>query len=279
LGYWGRVEESAAVFRAKLAGDSNNYLRTGDLGFLDEGELFVTGRLKDLVIVDGRNHFPEDIELSAQQAHAAVRPGGVAAFQQGMAGNGGAPKTVLVAELRQDLPTDYEEIALAVRSRIAEVHGLSIDEVVLIERGTLPKTSSGKIQRSATRAAYERDELAVIARSQRSSQEVCNGCVKQAPSARSPAAIEHWLRSEVGRLSGISAHEVNLEKTLQEYGLSSKDVLLLASDFGERFDCLLCAETFLKQQPLMDLIDYLANSRLEFVDKGVSPVADWKPWR
>ncbi|WP_435174471.1 fatty acyl-AMP ligase [Actinacidiphila sp. bgisy145] len=151
-GYWRNALATRAAFRATLPGREGRFLRTGDLGFLRDGELFIAGRLKDLMVVDGRNRYPQDLELSAESAHPAVRPGCTAAFCVDGGADGEQP--VLVAEVSADAAGEAEKIADLVRGAIGEAHGLPLHDVVLIRPGTIPKTSSGKIQRHATRAAY-----------------------------------------------------------------------------------------------------------------------------
>ncbi|MFC9279443.1 fatty acyl-AMP ligase [Streptomyces collinus] len=162
-GYWRNALATRETFRAQLPGREGRFLRTGDLGFLRDGELFVTGRLKDLLVVDGRNHYPQDLELTAELSHPALRPGCTAAFSvdAGAAGADGE-QPVLVAEIAPDDAGESEKITDLVRSAVGEAHGLSVREVVLVRPGTIPKTSSGKIQRRATRAAYLDGTLAVV---------------------------------------------------------------------------------------------------------------------
>ncbi|MET8831988.1 fatty acyl-AMP ligase [Streptomyces sp. NPDC004610] len=158
-GYWRNALATREAFRATLAGREGRFLRTGDLGFLRDGELFVTGRLKDLIIVDGRNHYAQDLELSAEISHPALRPGCTAAFPvDGGEDADGAPlgeQIVLVAEAVPDAAAHrVREITGLVRGSIAQAHDVHVRDVVLVRPGTIPKTSSGKIQRRATRAAY-----------------------------------------------------------------------------------------------------------------------------
>ncbi|MEU4038028.1 fatty acyl-AMP ligase [Streptomyces collinus] len=162
-GYWRNALATRETFRAQLPGREGRFLRTGDLGFLRDGELFVTGRLKDLLVVDGRNHYPQDLELTAELCHPALRPGCTAAFSvdSGAAGADGE-QPVLVAEIAPEDAGESEKITDLVRSAVGEAHGLSVREVVLVRPGTIPKTSSGKIQRRATRAAYLDGTLAVV---------------------------------------------------------------------------------------------------------------------
>ena len=156
-GYWGREEESASLFGARLAGSTASYLRTGDLGALHQGNLVVTGRLKDLVIVGGRNFYPQDLETAAEHAHASIRVGAVAAFSTGMLGR---EHVVVVAEVvRHHRAAADDAVISAVRSGVANAQGVRVDDVVLIRQGTLPKTSSGKLQRRRTREQYESHEL------------------------------------------------------------------------------------------------------------------------
>ncbi|MDH7486315.1 MAG: fatty acyl-AMP ligase [Anaerolineae bacterium] len=161
LGYWQRPEESERTFRACLADGTGPYLRTGDLGFLREGELFITGRLKDMIIIDGLNHYPQDIELTVEQSHLALRPGCSAAFSVDV---GNQERLVIVAEVQrskqlaelreQGLTVTPEELTRAIRQAVAQRHDLRVHDIVLLQAGSVPKTSSGKIQRRAARAAY-----------------------------------------------------------------------------------------------------------------------------
>ncbi|GHD46235.1 acyl-CoA synthetase [Streptomyces mirabilis] len=159
-GYWRNALATRETFRATLKDRPDRFLRTGDLGFLHEGELFVTGRLKDLMVIDGRNHYPQDLELSAEMSHGALRPGCTAAFSVDGGVEGEQP--VIVAETAPDAAADSERITEVIRSAIGEAHGLAVRDVVLVHPGTIPKTSSGKIQRHASRAAYLADTLAVV---------------------------------------------------------------------------------------------------------------------
>jgi acyl-CoA synthetase (AMP-forming)/AMP-acid ligase II len=165
-GYWQKPEESERAFGGRLPGDDRAYLRTGDLGFLDEaGNLFVAGRMKDLIIIDGRNHYPQDIELTVEKAHPAIRPGCTAAFA---ITEGGQERVVVTAEVGKGYkpapgaprpeaeggPLDPAEVLASIRKAVAEGHDVRAHAIVLLKPGAAPKTSSGKIQRRAARAAY-----------------------------------------------------------------------------------------------------------------------------
>ncbi|MEM7583699.1 MAG: fatty acyl-AMP ligase [Acidobacteriota bacterium] len=155
LGYWQRADVSQATFQARLADGEGPFLRTGDLGFLDGGELFLVGRHKDLIIIGGRNHYPQDIEKTVEACHPGVLDAAVAAFS---IDSDEGEKLVIVAELhrsfRRASQAQLAEVRAAVRQAVATEHDVQVYETVLIRTGTLPKTSSGKIQRQRCRADF-----------------------------------------------------------------------------------------------------------------------------
>ncbi|HET6882014.1 MAG TPA: aminotransferase class I/II-fold pyridoxal phosphate-dependent enzyme [Pirellulales bacterium] len=162
-GYWRRPEETEHAFRARLRdGGDGQFLRTGDLGFFQDGELFVAGRLKDLIIIRGLNHYPNDIELTVEKSHDALRPGSGAAFTVDVADE---PKLIIVYEVERRQQNEVEEVFEAIRRDVGREHELQVDTIVLIKAGSIPKTSSGKIQRHACRKAYLAGELEEVARS------------------------------------------------------------------------------------------------------------------
>lgn len=162
LGYWQQPEATKATFQARLK-DTNEgrFLRTGDLGFLLDGELFVTGRVKDLIIVHGVNHHPQDIERTVQQSHPRLRPDSGAAFSVELNGN---EQLVVVQEIERRKQGDWTTVFDAIRRAVSSEHELALDAIVLIKAGSIPKTSSGKIQRHACRKAYLSGILSEVAR-------------------------------------------------------------------------------------------------------------------
>lgn len=164
-GYWGREEATRETFGAYLADGRGPFMRTGDLGCYHtiadgKAELFINGRLKDLIILRGVNHYPQDLERTIEQAHEALPVGAGAAFS---VGTDGAEQLVIVQEAPRDRDVDLVEVCAAIRSELGKIHEVSPREVVLIKPNSIPKTSSGKIQRHANRLAYEAGELEIIA--------------------------------------------------------------------------------------------------------------------
>ncbi|GHO70185.1 hypothetical protein KSC_090770 [Ktedonobacter sp. SOSP1-52] len=160
-GYWNRAEATRETFHAYLADTGEGpFMRTGDMGFLERGEVFVTGRLKDMIIVRGQNYYPQDIEKVAEQCHPALRPNCSAAFSLTVDGD---ERVILVLEVeRQHRHQDPKGIFSAIRQAVFDHHELHIYGIVLIKPGAIPKTSSGKIQRQACREALVKRQLPVL---------------------------------------------------------------------------------------------------------------------
>jgi acyl-CoA synthetase (AMP-forming)/AMP-acid ligase II len=159
-GYWAQPDETAAVFGAYTADTgAGPFLRTGDLGFMRDEQLFVTGRLKDLIIIRGRNFYPQDIELTVEQSHTALRPGCGAAFAVTRAD---AEHLVVMHEARDDDQGDAEQAVIAIRRAILRSHGIGPHAILLLPPRAVIKTSSGKIARRACREAFESRGLASI---------------------------------------------------------------------------------------------------------------------
>lgn len=161
LGYWNLPTETAAVFEARIEGDdgARAWLRTGDEGFLWQNELFITGRIKDVVIVRGRNYAAPDLERAATGAHDALRPGGTVAVQHPTRDG-----VALLAEVTVSEAPTLRAVAGALRDALARGAGLRPDTIALVGPRALPRTTSGKVQRQRARELFARDELALLHR-------------------------------------------------------------------------------------------------------------------
>jgi acyl-CoA synthetase (AMP-forming)/AMP-acid ligase II len=169
-GYWNRPLESSQVFAVE---DGRRWLSTGDLGSLHDGELHVTGRIKDLLIVRGAKHFPQDLERTAERRDAAVRIGGVAVVAIGSHVRG--DRIALIAEIdpREVADSSRAHLMADLRRAIAEEHGIQLHGVALVPPGTVPKTTSGKLQRFLCRDAWINDTLGALASWRETAEPAC----------------------------------------------------------------------------------------------------------
>jgi acyl-CoA synthetase (AMP-forming)/AMP-acid ligase II len=161
-GYWNRLSATQETFQAYLKDIKEGpFLRTGDLGFLLDGELFVTGRLKDVIIIRGKNYYPQDIELTVEKSHTALRPTGGAAFTVETKGK---EHLVIVQEVERTYlrNLDINEVVGNIREAVAAEYSLEVSAVVLVKTASISKTSSGKIQRDACRARFLNGSLNVV---------------------------------------------------------------------------------------------------------------------
>ncbi len=235
-GYWGKPEETARDFTARLddgSGRPDAYLRTGDLGFLSGGELYVTGRIKDLIILRGRNLYPQDIERTVERSHAGLRPGCGAAFA--VEGDGGERLVVVQEVDRRE--RDLAGAAAAARAAVAEEHEAQLHDVVLVREGAVPKTSSGKIRRAACRERYLAGTLEVVAASPLAPDEPAMPIVPALDrdalaglaDAERGGALAAYLRGQAARAARVSPSRVDAGRPLTELGLDSLAAIDLAN--------------------------------------------------
>ena len=221
-GYWQNKEATEQTFRAYTKGGQGPYLRTGDLGFMHQGELYFSGRHKDLIIIRGQNHYPQDIELTAGKAHAALNTGLGAAFS---VERDKQERLIVVYEVHRTAmrKLDIDEVARTVRSAISERHDLMLDALVLIKPGTLTKTSSGKIQRSGCKQVYLNDGLNVVA----------DWHLPVATAAdEAGQGVEDWLIARLSEALGIPVAAVNADAPFSEYGLDSASAVMISGELG-----------------------------------------------
>jgi acyl transferase domain-containing protein/acyl-CoA synthetase (AMP-forming)/AMP-acid ligase II/acyl carrier protein len=227
-GYWGRPEETRQVLQASLADTGEEpFLRSGDLGFLQGGQLFITGRLKEVVIVRGRLHYASDIEATVEQSHPALQPGGSAAFSLD---KGDEEQLIIVAETERSSPANLDEVIGALRQAVLEHHEVEVSAVRLIRIGTIPKTSSGKIQRHTCRDDYVRESLTVVKDWTAPSRIQAEPLAASPPQAATREAIQEWLTGRIARRLGVPAGEIDVRKPFAHWGLDSAAVVSMAGE-------------------------------------------------
>jgi acyl-CoA synthetase (AMP-forming)/AMP-acid ligase II len=229
--YWELPEASEHSFNAQLAGGGGGpFLRTGDVGFMLNGELYVTGRIKDVIIVAGRNHYPHDIEATAMAVHPALVPGGCAVYA---VDRDGRERVVVAAEVRSPRLRKGVELELVerlIRAAVASEHDIAVADVLLVERKSVPRTSSGKLQRTACRAAFERGEL-VRARSYGA-----DGEELPEPSAEDRRrTLRRLLLEQVEGMLSVPSGSVDTSLPFRQLGLDS----LMTAELRERLQSAL----------------------------------------
>ncbi len=228
-GYWHRPEESQETFGARLSSDNHQtFLRTGDLGFFHDDELYITGRLKDLIIIRGRNHYPQDIEFSCDSVHAAVRPGCSATFS---IEHDNEEKLVVVQEVNVVEGLEPKEVLQLIRRQIIAEHDVAPHAVVLVKARSIPKTSSGKIQRRLCRNQFLSSELAIVA--EWSEPSTADQTTEQDSSGLDTSAIESLLVERLAGICGLDVDEIDPDEQFDSYGLDSARAIGLAVELGD----------------------------------------------
>ncbi len=276
-GYWNVPEETERTFRARLADTGEGpFLRTGDLGFIRGGELFITGRLKDLIIIRGHNHYPQDIELTVEKSHPALQPACGAVFAVEVENQ---ERLVIAQEVKRAYlrKLDVDEVVSAIREAVSQAHELSIYAVLLLKPGAIPKTSSGKIQRHACREGFRNGELNVVAEWRmpippRAAPAESKRHVT-VPIMESKTSIKEWLISQLAERLKIPPDEIDPNQNFNRYGLDSLDIVELIGKLEKVFGCKFPDTLFFDYPTIEHLVLYLAGVRhLSMERESASPV-------
>ncbi len=276
LGYWNQKEETDYHFQARLEdSESGPYLRTGDLGFLKDDHLFVTGRLKDLIIIRGQNHYPQDIELTVEQSHSALRTGCGALFSVEV---NSEEQLIVAYELEKSVTLNNSEeadlILSSIQKAVSEQHGLQVYAIALLKTGTVPKTSSGKISRYASKQAFLEGTLesVVFWKREFENPELENALaevISLTPPTRKQQQIgekeiKSWLINQLADRLRIKLDEIDTTRSFVSYGLDSKDAVNLS---GEIEDWLRCSfsPSLLWQYPTVDSLTHHLTKMIQIV--------------
>lgn len=260
-GYWHKPLETAETFGAYLATGEGPYLRTGDLGFLDDGELYVIGRLKDVIVIRGVNYYPHDIEHTVERSHPALQPDAGAVVGVDVAGR---VDLVVVHEIRRDHAESFagDEVVNAIRRAVAREHQLALHRVVLLRPGRLPKTSSGKVQRAKCKDELAAETLAVVHAWQMSAGRSAS-IELDLQSLRQPGVLErqlvHWLQQE------LSVTDLTWQTPLFELGVDSLRGVELVNVLSAAFDY-----TF----PPTSMLDHPSVASLASLIRGIKLGSD-----
>ncbi len=263
LGYWQNSEATKATFQAKLASNPAYWLRTGDLGFVNGGELFITGRLKDLLILWGRNHYPQDIELTVQTCDPAMRIDAGAAFAIDVDRQ---ECLVIVQEVERTAlrELDIEAIITAIRQAVSEQHEISVFAIALIKPASIPKTSSGKIQRQACREKFLADTLDIVGQWTQpqlepnpiTMSEISESTIQN---TLTEDAIADWIVTRLSQVANLDPDAIDIDEPISRYGLDSSVLLSLTADLADWLEQKLMPTLFWEYPTISELALFLAS--------------------
>jgi acyl transferase domain-containing protein/acyl-CoA synthetase (AMP-forming)/AMP-acid ligase II/pimeloyl-ACP methyl ester carboxylesterase len=263
-GYWQRAELTETSFNGCITDtEEAGFLRTGDLGFLQDGELFVTGRIKDLIIIRGRNHYPQDIELTVDRSHPAIRPAAGAAFAVEIDGE---EKLVITQEIQRSAlrELDTEAVVKAVRQAVLQHHELTPHAVILLKTGSIPKTSSGKIQRHACKAGFLEGSLNVVGEWRQKGmreENLSSSFIIHPSSLKSGRQVEivNWLVDRAAQLLNVPSSEIDINEAFATSGLDSVQAVRLSADLEDWLKVKLSPTLIYDYPNIKSLARYLAG--------------------
>ncbi|BCL80842.1 hypothetical protein ccbrp13_33070 [Ktedonobacteria bacterium brp13] len=273
-GYWRNPEATAETFCAYRTDTGEGpYLRTGDLGFVHRGEVYITGRWKDIIIIRGRNYYPQDIELTVERCHPSLRPGCGAAFAVEV---NNEERLVVVQEVMRNYQ-DPLQICQAIRQAIAEQYELQVYAVVLLCYGSIYKTSSGKIQRRACRNAFLRGELQVVASEVLEETSAASDPQQKEPLTRSAllvltpeeqySVLQSYLREQIAAKSQMSQSYLSLDMPVSVTGLDSLKAAELQRSLADELEITLPFTDLLSDITLSALVETIHDQ----LQRSVSP--------
>jgi len=242
-GYWNRPTQTQEIFNAYTQDTKEGpFLRTGDLGFISpqSEQLFITGRLKDLIIIRGRNHYPNDIELTVEKSHPSLREGCGAAFA--IEGED-TERLVIIYEVKRTAlrKLNVQEVTETIRRAIITNHDLQPHAIVLLKTGSIPKTSSGKIQRHACRVEFLQENLSIVGEWKESvawSQQT-RDVTQSTPNTQHPIPntltpnIVKWLVNKLAERLGVAETEIDIREPFVNYGLDSVQAVRLSAELED----------------------------------------------
>jgi acyl carrier protein len=262
LGYWKREKETEEVFKARLKGSGEGpFLRTGDLGFYHKDELFITGRLKDLIIIRGLNHYPQDIEVTAEKSHPALKQDGGAAFSIEV---NGKEQLVIVQEVNRGhlSKLDPDEVFAAIRKQVSLNHDLQVYAISLLMPASLPKTSSGKIQRRACKQAFTDSKLTIVAEWVNNTPAIDllkETVVESNEKSVDSKTVEAWITALVAKEMNLNPAAIKVTDTFEMMGMDSLFAAEMTGALGSLLSRKLEATLVYNYPTIRALANYLST--------------------
>jgi len=264
-GYWNNEEATKKAFGNTLAGwDGHQFVRTGDLGLLQDGHLYITGRIKDMIIIRGRNYYPQDVEYAVQECHEALETHSGAAFA--IEGKHGEQLAIVQEVRRQHIRRlDTENVFEAIRTAVSKELDIVPARIALILPMSLPKTSSGKVQRFLAKSQLLEGKLRLL--EEWKAEEVPHteeGMETANPTGEiNKTAIENWLVEKLSEKTKLPANEIDVNTSVRDYPLESIDAIYLADELSEWLGVNITAEAFWSLPSIKELAVFLEKKYKE----------------
>lgn len=275
-GYWNQPDVTENTFQARLADTGEGpFLRTGDLGYFQQGELFITGRIKDVIIIRGCNHYPQDIEQTVEKAHPGLRANCGAAFSVEI---DGTEQLVITQEVERTYirKLDVDEVVAAIRKAVSEEHELLVAGIILLKTASIPKTSSGKIQRHACKQGFLDSSLKAVASWTGMIAETASTPSQPTSKPKTAREIQQWIIYWLSQKLKLEPWAVDPNKALADYGLDSVTAVELAESLGSWLGQSLDMTLAWNFPTIEALATHLATSHLQ-AKTEVSPQVQQTP--
>ena len=265
IGYWQQPEKNKRIFQAQFKDREESWLRTGDLGFLLDGELYVTGRLKDAIVVRGCNHYPQDIELTVGQSHSALKADCIAAFSVDLEDR---EKLVIAAEIERTYlrKLDRNAVVKAVRQAVFEQHRLQVDATLLLRTATIPKTSSGKLARYACREGFLAGSLNVVGQWINNTKQTTSLPLENTQPSKKPQTeedIENWIVQRLATYLQVDPKSIEISESFAQYGLDSSVAVTITEELAQWLDRELEPILFWEYPSIETLAKFLFSSKAD----------------
>jgi len=253
-GYWNQADNSEETFNARIKGSEEGpFMKTGDLGFMHNGQLYIAGRIKDMIIIRGMNHFPRDIENTVEHSHPALQANACAAFSSEIDNH---EKLIIIQEVKRTAirTLDGEEVIEAIRSAISAEHEIPVFAIELISPGRIYKTTSGKIQHKKCKSMWMEEAFKSVYSWKQEFGESSKYKIYKGGDESNHENVQAWLINWLSNKVKISPESINPNKPILSYGLDSLGAVELERDVKEKFDIEIHLADFLENNTISALV-------------------------
>ncbi len=253
-GYWNKADKNEKTFNARINGSIEGpFMKTGDLGFIHNGQLYIAGRIKDMIIIRGMNHFPRDIENTVEHSHPDLQPNACAAFSSEIDNH---ERLIIIQEIKRTAirKLDGHEVIEAIRSAISAEHEIPVFAIELISPGRMCKTTSGKIQHKKCESMWVDKTIKSVYSWKQEFGEYSKFTICKGSDERNQENVQAWLINWLSNKVMISPDSINPNKPILSYGLDSLGAVELEREVKEKFDIEIHLADFLENNTISALV-------------------------